>query len=50
MKQFKLYLIGIDNTTNAKDIVYMDSSMLPEATMSIHEYDYESGVPREDKR
>ena len=43
----KACLNPIDNTAHAKDIVAMNSSMLSENIMSIHEYDSESGVYRE---
>ena len=44
----KSCLNQIDNTVHAKDIVAVHSSMLSNIIMSIHEDDYDSGVPRED--
>ena len=49
IKSLKLDLIGIDNTAHAKDIVDVHASLFPDTVMSIHEYDYESGVPRKNE-
>ena len=46
-EKVKIGLIGIDNTAHARDIVAVNSSLLPETILSIQEEDSESVLPRE---
>ena len=46
IKELNIDWIGIDNTEHAKDIVSMHAFLFPEKIMSIHEYNYDSGVTR----